>query len=300
MRPAQRFPRASSAVADSWTARLRVVHPFPSVLNGAVVAVVALVAGADPALATRLGASMTLLQFSIGAGNDIVDATRDSGRLDKAIPSGLMSIRLARLIAAACAGAGLLLALLVSPLVLAVGLGGLGIGAVYDLRAKGTPFSWVPFAVGIPILPVYGWLGATGGLHPVFLALVPAAATAGAALAVANAVVDVEQDTDAGASSIAVVLGTVRASLVAAVLQLIVAVLALATGLALGTPTGWQIAVAVSALVPVGGAVYGALTAHRPGSADRALAWEIQAVGMGLLAVAWISGLGASLGGLGG
>ena len=38
----------------------------------------------------------------------------------------------------------------------------LAIGYGYDLVAKGTAWSWLPFAVGIPILPVYGWLGAAG------------------------------------------------------------------------------------------------------------------------------------------
>ena len=34
--------------------------------------------------------------------------------------------------------------------------------------AKGTAWSWLPFAVGIPLLPVYGWLGAAGAL-PAFV-----------------------------------------------------------------------------------------------------------------------------------
>ena len=36
------------------------------------------------------------------------------------------------------------------------------IGYGYDLFAKGTAWSWLPFAVGIPLLPVFGWFGATG------------------------------------------------------------------------------------------------------------------------------------------
>ena len=39
----------------------------------------------------------------------------------------------------------------------------LAIGYGYDLRFKGTAWSWLPFAVGIPLLPVFGWVGATGG-----------------------------------------------------------------------------------------------------------------------------------------
>ena len=283
--------------ASPWVIRARLVHPFPSVLDGVVVAVIALVAGAAVPVALQLGVSMLFLQCAIGVGNDVADLHRDADRADKAIPTGLVTLRAARVLGAVCAALGLVLALLVAPLVLLAALVVLGIGAAYDLRAKGTPFSWVPLAVGVPMLPVYGWLGATGTLPSIFLLLTPIAATAGAALAIANAVVDVERDTLVGASSIAVVLGRVRAAAVAVLLQIVVGVVALASGVVLGTPMGWQIAVAGAWLVPVGGAVFGVVAVVRGhGIADRELAWEAQAVGLGLLAVAWVSGLGASMG----
>ena len=262
-----------------------------------MVAVVASVAGATPPLALQLGIATVLVQFAIGAGNDVVDAPRDAGRAGKPLAAGLLSRKAALVITAVCAASGLVLALLVSPLALLVAALGLGVGAAYDLRAKGTPFSWIPMAVGVPLLPVFGWLGATGGLPGVFVILVPMAATAGAGLAVANAVVDVERDEATGVRSIATELGARRASQLALVLQVVVAVLALATGAAAGTPTGWQVAVAGSSLVPVGGALFGAVSVARGKEpADRELAWEAQAVGLGMLAVAWVSGLGASMG----
>ena len=61
--------------------------------------------------------------------------------------------------------------------------------------AKGTAWSWLPFAVGIPLLPVYGWLGAAGALPAFFAVLVPVAMLAGAALAIANARRRLERDT---------------------------------------------------------------------------------------------------------
>jgi 4-hydroxybenzoate polyprenyltransferase len=265
-------------------------------LDGIVVAVVALVAGAVTPVAIQLGVSTVLLQFAIGAGNDVADASRDAGRAGKPIPSGLVSRRAARSAVVVCAAAGLSLALLVSPLALVVAALGLSVGAAYDTRLKGTPFSWLPMAIGVPLLPVYGWLGATGGLPALFLVLVPLAATAGAALAVANAVVDVERDLAAGSGSVATLMGVRRASEVALALQVVVAVLALVTGSMLGTPFGWRLAVGVSSLVPVGGALLGVVAAVRGHSVgERELAWEVQAVGLGLLAVAWVSGLGASM-----
>jgi 4-hydroxybenzoate polyprenyltransferase len=278
---------------------LRLVHPFPSVLDGLVVALVALVAGAALPLAVVLGLSMTLLQCSIGALNDLVDAPRDVGRVPaKPIPSGIVPIRTARTVAVGCAAGGVLLAIAGGVGLVALALVGLGIGAAYDLRAKGTTMSWLPLAVGIPLLPVYGWFGATGTLPAVFLILVPAAANAGTALAIANAVVDVERDEAAGVGSIAIALGPWRAAMLVLALQVVVAALAAGTAAVVGAPTGWLAAVLLAAAAPLGGALLGVAATQREGPALRELAWEIQAVGTGLLAVAWLVALSASEGGV--
>lgn len=281
----------------SLVTRLRLVHPFPSLLDGAVVAVVAVVGGGGMTTAIRLGASVTLLQFAIGALNDVVDAPRDAGhRVGKPIPAGLVPVTVARWIALACAVGGLLIAFAVGPGLGLIAAIGLGIGVAYDLWARGTTMSWLPLAVGIPLLPVFGWYGVTGTLPGVFLVLVPAAANAGAALAIANAIVDIERDEAAGSGSIARALGPRRASGLVVALHAVVALLAVATAAALGAPAGWVAAIVAAALVPLGGAVFGVVAAIRLGASSRELAWEIQAVGTGLLAVAWVSALSASAG----
>jgi 4-hydroxybenzoate polyprenyltransferase len=277
---------------------LRVVHPFPSLLDGLVVLVVALVAGGEPAVAVRLGLSMTLIQFAIGALNDLVDAPRDAGRkAGKPIPAGLVTAATAHGLIVGCAALGLALAALSGAAVFALGLAGFGIGVVYDLRAKGTVMSWAPLALGIPLLPVYGWFGAVGTLPSVFLALVPIAALEGGALAIANSLVDVERDREAGSESVATHLGPASASIALVVGQLLVGLLAIGTASAEGAPPGWLSAVVLAAGVPVVGAVASLASIHRP-PAWREVAWEIQAVGAGVLAVAWLGSLGAA-GGLG-
>jgi 4-hydroxybenzoate polyprenyltransferase len=282
-------------------AAARLVHPFPSVLDGVVVGLVAQVAGADTVRSLVLGLSMTLIQFSIGALNDLVDAPRDRGhRVAKPVAAGLVPIPVARAVVVACAAAGVLLALAGGPLLVLVALVGLGIGVAYDLRAKGTTLSWLPLAAGIPLLPVYGWLGATGTLPAVFLVLVPAAANAGTALAIANAIVDMERDEAAGSSSIALALGPGRAAALVLGLHVVVAALAVGTAAVLGAPTGWLAAVPLAAGAPVGGAVLGLAATVRGGPALREVAWEVQAVGTGLLAVAWLGALSASAGSVGG
>jgi geranylgeranylglycerol-phosphate geranylgeranyltransferase len=278
-------------------AAARVVHPFPSILDGVVVALVAMVAGGSVPVSVVLGVSMTMLQFAIGTVNDLVDAPRDAGhKHGKPIPAGLVTVRGARLVAIATAVAGLLLAVVGGPLLVALAAVVLAIGLAYDLWAKGTTLSWLPFALGIPLLPVYGWYGATGALPDLFLVLVPAAANAGAALAVANAMVDTERDEAAGVRSIALALGPARAGWLVVVLNAIVAVLALGTAVFLGAPTGWVVAILLAAVAPMAGAVLGLVAVGRPGTTWRELAWEVQAIGTGLLAVAWLGALSASAG----
>ncbi len=278
-------------------AAARLVHPFPSILDGSVVALVAVAAGGTLPVAIVLGVSMTLLQFSIGAVNDIVDAPRDAGRkAGKPIPEGVITIQAARLVAVVSAVLGLGLALIGGPWLVALAAVVLVIGLAYDLVAKGTTLSWLPFAVGIPLLPVYGWFGASGVIPGVFLVLIPAAANAGTALAIANAIVDMERDEEAGVESIALALGGERASVLVLVLHGVVAVLALATAIVLGAPAGWVVAILLAACVPLAGAVLGLVAVRREDTAWRELAWEIQAVGTGLLAVAWLGALSASAG----
>src|SRR4051812_4571260 len=150
----------SSSTSDRLGGFLRLIHPFPSLLDGVVVVAVALVAGAQMASAVLLGVSMTALQASIGSLNDRIDARRDAGqKVGKPIPAGLVTSAQAGAVAAGAAAVGVSLAASVSLGLTGLALIVLAIGYGYDVWAKGTAWSWVPFAVGIPLLPVYGWFG---------------------------------------------------------------------------------------------------------------------------------------------
>lgn len=264
---------------------IRLVHPFPSLLDGAVVGAVALVAGAPISSALVLGGSMTALQFAIGALNDLHDAPTDGGRRPpKPIPSGLMSADAGRVALVVAASIGLSLAATAGTLLLVLAALVLVIGFGYDLVARGTVWSWLPFAVGIPILPVYGWLGATGELPAWAVALVPAAAFAGAAIAVANARADEERDRQTGVVTVATSLGD-PGSRVA---------LVIAWGGAATIAVGWLVAALADAgrivLVMLALAVVATgVGVGWAGSPDRReWGWRIQAVGAALAAVAWL------------
>jgi geranylgeranylglycerol-phosphate geranylgeranyltransferase len=245
-----------------------------------------MVAGASPLTAVILGLSMTSLQFAIGALNDLHDAATDAGRVPpKPIPAGLVAPDMARLVVIGAASVGLVLAatfgtglLVLAGLVLVVGFG-------YDLLLRGTLWSWLPFAVGIPILPVYGWFGATGEVPDRTIALIAAAALAGTALAVANARADQDRDREAGVVTIATQLGE-RASLV---------VLVIAWGAAAAVALRWLLAAGSPpiALLPLLAAIAligaGVIVGRRGGHDRLEWAWRIQAIGAGLAAVAWLA-----------
>lgn len=252
---------------------------------------IALLAGGDPLTALRLGGSMVALQASIGAFNDVIDASADAGRKPgKPIPSGLVAPRTAGVVVVIGAVGGLLLAAASGPGLLAIAVLGLTIGYGYDRWAKGTAWSWLPFAVGIPLLPVFAWFGATGRLPGQFGVLLPAAVVAGAALAIANARADLERDAAAGQGSVAARLGSDRAWWLSAVLLAAVIVVALVSMLLREvSPLPFGGAIAAGAVIAIG---VGWARDSTTSAARREHAWEIQAIGVALLAAAWLADAG--------
>ena len=250
----------------------------------------ATLAGAPAPTAIRLGIAMMALQLGIGAVNDLVDAPRDAGyKPGKPIPAGLVSKPGAGLVAAGAFLLGLMLAASLGSLVAGLAVLVIGIGLAYDLRLKGTAWSWLPFAVGIPILPVFGWAGATGRLAPMFVVLIPAAVAGGAALAIGNSLVDVERDRAAGLSSVAIGLGEGTARRMGIALLGGIVVAAVASSFVLGAAVPAIVVVALLGILPM-------LATASGGGADparRELAWRAEAIGLGALAVAWIAAVGA-------
>lgn len=245
-----------------------------------------MLAGGSAVVVSALAAGMMSLQAAIGIVNDVVDAPLDAGRKPgKPIPVGLVGPRAAVRLAVVAAAAGLILSALQGVPTLAVATLILGVGFLYDLRLKGTAWSWLPFAAGIPLLPVYAWVGATGSVPTLFGTLLPAAFCAGAALAIANAMVDVERDRDAGVSSVALALGPRRSWWVHLVLHAAVGAIASASLLARGVPHAVVLVGVAGPAVVVGAGV--ALAGAR--AADhRERGWELEAVGSALLAVGWL------------
>jgi 4-hydroxybenzoate polyprenyltransferase len=269
---------------------VRLTHPFPSALDGLVAAAAAWLAGGTGETALRLGISMVLLQASVGALNDVVDAPLDAGRKPgKPIPASLVGSRHALVISAVAGAGGLALALPSGVTTVALAIVLLALGYGYDLVAKGTAWSWLPFALAIPLFPTYGWLGAAGTLPPVWAVLLPVAGLAGAGLAIGNAVVDLERDRDAGLASAATRLGRGWAVRIATSLLIVAAVPAMAVLWGDAAMVPWGGVVAGGLLLALIGARF--LADERPGTRERG--WELQAVGVAIAAIGWLAGIGA-------
>lgn len=239
---------------------------------------------------------MTLLQASIGVTNDLVDAPTDTGRADKPIPAGLVERPVARALAAVSAAGGLALAAVSGAATVATALGVLLVGYAYDLRFKGTAWSWLPFAVGIPILPVFAWLGAGQPLPAEFAILLPSAVLAGAGLAIANALADLDRDAASGTDSIAVRLGRRPAWTAQAIMLAGVAVIALVSTAAAGEAgeaAGQARGVGSAAMVGGAGLVLAGIAlgarAERLGAGRRERAWELEALGVAALGLGWVA-----------
>lgn len=267
--------------------RLRLVHPFPSLLNGVAVLAVALLAGGDWPTAVRLAAAMTTFQFAIGALNDLADASRDIGRRPiKPIAAGLVSRPAGLGVTAVMVIAGLVLTIPSGLTTLALGIGGLACGAAYDLRLSRTPMSWLPLALALPLVPLYAWSGAAGAIPSSLLAIAPLAVLAGAGLAIGNALADLEDDRATGRRTIAVRLGRRSAWRFHAL-----ALLAAAVGVA-ARPV-----VDIGAARPVAGVVAGVglavmvagvALAARSSPPVRRVAWAFEAIATAILGVAWV------------
>ena len=235
----------------------------------------------------RLALAMFLLQCSIGAANDVADARADAtAKPRKPIPAGQVPVALAVVIAGVSLVGGLALAVSVSTAALAIGIAGVALGYAYDLGVKGTPFGWAPFALGIPLLPLFAWVGATGTAPVAIVVLSVLAVPAGAAVAVANALPDLERDEASGVRTVATALGLTRAWRIDAALQAVVAVLALATLFLVGGGRSDLVAFALVGWSIVGLAV-GVILSGRPEVSDRQRGWEVQAVALGALGAGW-------------
>jgi len=167
-----------------------------------------------PGELARLLLAMLGGQLAIGAVNEVVDADLDAvAQPAKPIPAGYVSVR---------AALWLTVGSLVVMAVFAAGFGpwslvlcalGTGAGLAYDVWAKRTLLSWLPYLVALPLLPIWVWM-ALSEVDPGLFAIYPVGAAAVVAVQIAQSIPDIAADTKADVRTLAAVLGADRARLV--------------------------------------------------------------------------------------
>ncbi len=188
----------------------RIIHPFPTLLNVAAVAGLALVAtrGAPNAyVLVRMLIVMLCAQSAIGVANDYFDRDLDAATKPwKPIASGLVSPGTAARLAGALAVTTAALAATLGGASFALAMLGMACGLAYDARLKRSLFSAVPHVVAIPTLPLWVWV-TLGKWDPVLWWLLPLGACIGFSLHLANTLPDLESDASNGVTGLAHTLG---------------------------------------------------------------------------------------------
>jgi 4-hydroxybenzoate polyprenyltransferase len=220
----QPAPPALSAVPalESHSSRavraLRIVHPFPTLLNVAATAALALIAddGApDVSVFARMLTVMLTAQCAIGVANDVFDRELDAATKPwKPIASGLVAPATAVVAALALVVAMVALASTLGARSLALAALGLACGLAYDAGLKRTPYSALPFMVAIPVLPLWVWV-TLGEWRDALWWLLPLGALLGLALHVANTLPDLDDDREHGVRGLPHRLGRRRSVIVA-------------------------------------------------------------------------------------
>ena len=243
---------------SSLPALIRLAHPLPTTLNAVVAAGLTLAAGGRVDQAALAAITMLGVHTSIGALNDLLDRSTDRGRAEKPLATGEVRERTARTVIATGAAIGLGAASMLGALSLQIAALGATLGYLYDVGIKRTWASFLPFALGVSLIPLFAWSAASREPSLHILLLSAAAIPGGSALALQNALADFSLDAAAGMRSVVVRIGERAARAAAALLHLtawliimnsgasIVATQAIgATLLAVGISLGWSTSVYV-------------------------------------------------------
>jgi 4-hydroxybenzoate polyprenyltransferase len=205
------------ANASSWKRSVRgyllLPHLVPVIvveLATAAFAVAAWSGVPPPSLLGPLLLAMLGGQLAIGAMNELVDLPSDTiAKPEKPLVSGAVSLRGARLVVVAGLAMMTGFGLLFGAVPFALLVLGTGLGLAYDLWLKRSPWSWLPYLLALPLLPIWVF-AALGRPEPRLLLLYPLGALATVGVHFSQALPDVDADRMAGLQTATSRLGTER------------------------------------------------------------------------------------------
>jgi 4-hydroxybenzoate polyprenyltransferase len=243
--------RHPSPVVALW----RSSHPGPSVVVTAVAVTLGIATGLEPWRIAVLGLAILFGQLSVGISNDAIDAPRDraTGRTDKPIARGDVSVRIAWATASACLVLAVALSLVLGWQMALAHLFALGSAWSYNAALKSTALSVVPFIVSFGLLPSLVTLSdAEPGVAAAWAWV--AGAALGVAIHLTNVLPDLEDDAQTGVRGLPHRLGR-RVSAVLAALSLVVGAVAVLLGPDAGITAFGAVAFAGVVAIAVAGLV---------------------------------------------
>jgi 4-hydroxybenzoate polyprenyltransferase len=160
---------------------------------------------------------------------------------------------------------------------------GNGAGIAYSLWFKRTIWSWVPYLVALPLLPIWVWTSLSE-VHPGLLAIYPIGAPAVIAVQIAQSLPDIAADRQASVRTLAVALGPTRARRACWTALLLAALVAVALAPRL---TGHPAPVIIAALIAAALILLNALIWRQDARRGAVAAFPCVATGAVALGLGW-------------
>ncbi len=210
---------SNSVMGTSWLGLIggyvRLLHPFPVAMNGVAAAAFAtLAAGGQPGWRhlALIVAAIVGSQATVGIVNDLRDRDLDAvAKPHKPLVSGRASVTGAYALGAVTLAVVLVTGAMLGVVSLALVVAMTAAGLVYDLWLKRTALSFLPYVLGLPLLPVWAWICVRPAPSRLWLTY-PLGVLIGFGLHLANALPDAERDAACGVRGIVQVVGA-RAAL---------------------------------------------------------------------------------------
>jgi len=233
-------------------------HPGPTLAVTALSALLAASLGYPVARVLVIALAILLGQLSIGFSNDWIDAARDraTGRTDKPVAQGLVSISLVRRAAISTLVVGLAVSIALGPQAALCHAVLIVSGWAYNAALKRTPASVVPFVISFGILPAVITFAGQEGVAPAAWAVV-VGAVFGVSIHFTNVLPDLADDEATDVRGLPHLLGARISGLIAFAALVVSAVVVLVGPVVERPGTGVTPSSVVGLLVSLGIAAWG-------------------------------------------